>query len=197
MRNRGDRPDWGEVQAYFKKHQKPGANFTYHGPGGSIKIRPSLIRIKSDYPSPVLTGGNPMMHPNTCLPLSIRERARIQGFPDDFVFYGTRLDKEGKWEHNNHNMWMVKQTGKAMPIEFNTYVSKQIMAFIQKKRFKASGKRFLKPNPFIDAAKTWYCDKVGYSNQSLACKHCWLYDGCDLPRKDRGVVPMDVESLLL
>jgi site-specific DNA-cytosine methylase len=197
MRNRGDRPNWGEVQAYFSKHQKPGANFSYHGPDGSIKIRPSLIRIKSDYPSPVLTGGNPMMHYDICLPLSIRERARIQGFPDGFVFYGTRLDDEGKWEHNNHNMWMVKQTGKAMPIEFNAYVSKQIMAFIQKKRFKASGKRFLKPDPFISAAKTWFCEKIGYANQSAACKQCWQYDSCDLPRKDRGIVPLDIESMLL
>lgn len=196
MRNRGDRPDWGAVQKYFKKFQKPGANFTYHGPDGSIKIRPSLIRIKDDYPCPVLTGGNPMMHYKNCLPLSIRERARLQGFPDDFVFYGTRLKEDGTWEHNNHNMWMVKQTGKAMPIEFNNYVSKQIMAFIQKKRFKASKKRFLKPNPFIDAAKSWYCEHVGYANQSAACGNCWLYETCDLPRKDRGTLPLDVEGLL-
>ena len=202
MRSRGDRPSWGEVQDYFLKHQRPGANFTYHGPGGGTKVRPSLIRIKWDYPSPVLTGGNPMIHTNVGLPLSIRERARIQGFPDDFIFYGTRLDSEGKWEHNNHNMWMVKQTGKAMPIEFNRYVSQQIASHIRNKTrkkpkpFQASGKRFLKPNPFIDAAKTWYCANVGYADQSAACKNCWLYDSCDLPRKDTGPVPLDVMDLL-
>lgn len=194
MRNRGDRPDWKEVQEYFKKNQKPGQNFKYHGPDG-IKIRPSLIRMKYDHPAPVLTGGNPMMHPNICLPISVRERARIQGFPDDFVFYGTRLDERGRWEHNNHNMWMVKQTGKAMPIEFNLFVAKQIAAHIKGKKIKASNQRHLKPDPFINNAKTWYCKEVGYANQESACKACWMRDTCNLPRKVGGQVPMDFSDI--
>jgi hypothetical protein len=196
MRNRGDRPDWGEVQKFFKKHQKPGQNFKYHGEDG-MKVRPSLIRIKYDYPSPVLTGGNPMMHPTLCLPLSVRERARIQGFPDDFVFYGTKFDDDGRWEHNNHNMWMVKQTGKAMPIEFNRYVAEQIAAHVQERSFKSSGARFLKANPFIDQAKTWFCEEIGYDRQENACRACWLAPTCTLDRKaidDR--VPFDVMDLL-
>lgn len=196
MRKRGDRPDWGEVQKFFKKHQKPGQNFQYHGPNG-MKVRPSLIRIKYDYPSPVLTGGNPMMHPNLCLPLSVRERARIQGFPDDFVFYGTRFDDEGRWEHNNHNMWMVKQTGKAMPIEFNRYVAEQIAAHVQERTFKSSGARYLKHNLFIDQAKTWFCEEVGYEQQENACRACWLAPTCKLDRKMiSDQVPFDVMDLL-
>lgn len=196
MRNRGDRPSWGEVQEFFKVYQRPGANFQYFGPGDVKKVRPSLIRIKADYPSPVLTGGNPMMHYNICLPLSIRERARIQGFPDDFIFYGTKFDAKGKWEHNNHNMWMVKQTGKAMPIEFNAYIAKQIAAHIRGQKFKTSNKRFLRPDPYIDRAKQWYCSEVGYANQEAACKACWMKDTCTLPRKAIGTVPLDLESLL-
>lgn len=196
MRKRGDRPDWGEVQKYFKKNQKPGQNFVYHGPNGP-KVRPSLIRMKYDYPSPVLTGGNPMMHPNICLPLSIRERARIQGFPDDFVFYGTRLDDEKKFEHNNHNMWMVKQTGKAMPIEFNRYAAQHIAAHIQGKPSPATHLRFLKPDPHIDAAKQWFCDNVGYADQASACSSCWLYETCTLTAKGGGSrVPLDVEDFM-
>lgn len=196
MRKRGDRPDWKEVQTFFKKHQKPGANFQYHGPDG-MKVRPSLIRMKYDYPSPVLTGGNPMMHPTLCLPISIRERARIQGFPDDFVFYGTRFDDEGRWEHNNHNMWMVKQTGKAMPIEFNQYVAEQIAAHTQEKKFKSTGRRYLKPNPFISQAKTWFCDNIGYENQEGVCNACWQSASCTLTRKAIGEkVPLDIMDLL-
>lgn len=196
MRKRGDRPDWGEVQKYFTKHQKPGQNFVYHGPNGP-KVRPSLIRMKYDYPSPVLTGGNPMMHPNICLPISIRERARIQGFPDDFVFYGTRFEDGGKWSHNNHNMWMVKQTGKAMPIEFNAYVAKHIVAHIRGEQSPATHQRFLKPDPHISNAKEWFCDNVGYSDQESACSSCWLYATCALPCKVGGPrVPLDMEDLL-
>jgi len=195
MRKLGDRPTWGEVQKFFKKNQKPGQNFAYHSKNGGKKIRPSLIRIKYDYPSPVLTGGNPMMHPELCLPLSIRERARIQGFPDDFVFYGTRLNDKKQWVHVDYNMWMVKQTGKAMPVEFNRFVADQIARHILGKKQKASNKRFLKPDPFIDRAKTWYCDKVGYANQEAVCKACWLYDTCKLPRRVGGQVPMDFEEM--
>lgn len=195
MRSRGDRPNWGEVQRYFKKHQKPGANFQYHGPDDTMKIRPSLIRMKYDYPSPVLTGGNPMMHPEICLPLSIRERARLQGFPDDFVFYGTKLDPKGRWEHNNHNMWMVKQTGKAMPIEFNDYVARHILAHIQGNRSPATHNRYLKPDQWITQAKYWYCSNVGYSDQERACEACWHNEHCDLPGRSFQV-PIDVLDLI-
>lgn len=195
MRSRGDRPTWGEVQKYFKKFQKEGQNFMYHGPHG-MTTRPSLIRVRYDYPSPVLTGGNPMMHSTICLPLSIRERARIQGFPDDFVFYGTRLDDDGRWEHNNHNMYMVKQTGKAMPVEFNRYVAKHIAAHIQKKPMRVSNQRFLKPDMFINRAKRWYCEKVGYENQASACQACWMFKDCDLKRKVGERVPLDMDGIL-
>lgn len=195
MRSRGDRPSWLEVQRYFKKHQKPGQNFAYHGPDDTMKIRPSLIRMKYDYPCPVLTGGNPMMHPELCLPISIRERARLQGFPDDFVFYGTKFDKDGRWEHNNHNMWMVKQTGKAMPIEFNRYVAKHIAAHIKGKKSPATNQRFLKPDQWITQAKYWYCDNVGYSEQERACEACWHNEHCDIPGRSFQV-PLDVLSLI-
>lgn len=197
MRYRGDRPTWGEVQEYFKEHQKEGQNFTYFGPGGEgdKKVRPSLIRVKYDHPSPVLTGGNPMMHSKICLPLSIRERARIQGFPDDFVFYGTKFGEDGRWEHNNHNMWMVKQTGKAMPIEFNRFVSKQIASHIKGQKVKASNERFLKPDPHISAAKQWYCKDVGYENQDAACRACWMRAECSLPRNTTAQIPLDLREI--
>lgn len=199
MRYRDDRPNWGEVQEYFKKHQKPGANFVYHGPDEMMKVRPSLIRMKYDYPSPVLTGGNPMMHPEICLPLSVRERARIQGFPDDFVFYGTRFDDKGRWEHNNHNMWMVKQTGKAMPIEFNRYAAQHIAAHIRNEEMEVSNERFLKPNPMINNAKEDYCREVGYSNQPEVCRACWMVDDCHLPRRRGSItqVPLDLETMMI
>lgn len=195
MRYRGDKPNWGEVQEYFKKNQKGGQNFRYHGANG-FKVRPALIRMKYDYPSPTLTGGNPHMHPSVCLPLSVRERARIQGFPDDFIFYGTRLTEEGEWEHNNHNMIMVKQTGKAMPVEFNRFVAKQIATHIRGKKIRASNQRYLKSDFHISKAKTWFCEQVGYANQEKACKSCWLYDSCDLPRKTGEKVPLDLEGLM-
>ena len=186
MRYRDDRPTWGEVQEYFKEHQRPRQNFQYHSKEGGMTTRPSLIRMAYDWPSPVLTGGNPMMHPEICLPISIRERARIQGFPDSFVFYGAKLEEDGRWEHNSKNIHMVKQTGKAMPIEFNEYVAKQIKGHIEGTPINSSGERFLKHDPMIDKAKSDYCEAVGYANQEGACQSCWLRETCSLPRKSNA-----------
>lgn len=177
MRHRGDRPTWAEVQSHFKKHYKPKQNFQYHGKDGGMTVRPSLARMDYDWTSTVLTGGNPMMHPDICLPISIRERARIQGFPDDFEFFGTELVK-GKWEHNSKNSSMVKQTGKAMPIEFNEHVSRHIMGHIQGKPVNVSGQRFLKPDKMITQAKLDFCEASGYTDQDKACNNCWLKETC-------------------
>jgi len=182
----GHRPTWGEVQAWFKK-KSSGAGFRYHGPNG-FKVKPGMYKSRWDGHSYVLDGGSPTINPRTNLPFTIRERARIQGFPDDFVFYGTRLI-DGKWKHES-NIDMVKQTGKAMPIQFNRFFAKQVRAHIEGKKFKCSGQRYLTPNPHIDMAKQWFCEHVGYADQPEACLRCWLYDTCNLPRCDKQV-PID------
>jgi hypothetical protein len=118
-----------------------------------------------------------------CDPFTVRERARIMGFPDDFVFYGTTLDSEGRWDHDINRNSMVKQTGKAMPIQFSEYVSRQVAAHIQKKPFTSSGRRVIPPNKFVDEAKQWYCDNIGYANQKAACGQCWMAETCDIKRQ--------------
>mgnify|MGYP003132303009 CR=1 FL=1 len=178
MRYRGDRPTWKEVQKFFKENQKPRENFQYYGKDGDMKVRPSLPKMDYDWTSNVLTGGNPTMHPTICLPISIRERARIQGFPDNFEFFGTRLESDGSWEHSSKNISMVKQTGKAMPIEFNEHVSRHIMGHIERKPINVSGQRFLKPNDKITEAKLEFCTISGYANQEKACDTCWIKETC-------------------
>jgi len=85
----------------------------------------------------------------------------------------------------------VKQTGKAMPVQFNRYVARQVSAHVRWVRFRSSGRRILEPNPYVDAAKRWFCEEVGYANQEGACRACWMFGSCDLRRKVRGAVPFD------
>ena len=179
MRERDDRPTWTEVQEHFKNHQKPKENFQYYASDGTMKVRPSLARLDYEWTSLVLTGGNPMMHPELCLPISIRERARIQGFPDNFEFFGTEL-VDGKWEHGAKNNNMVKQTGKAMPIEFNEYVAKHIIGHMKNKPIRTSRKRYLNPDGMVSKAKYNFCKSSGYSNQAKACSNCWMGETCDV-----------------
>lgn len=170
---------WGEVQRYFA--DKPGG-FTLEYPTGDGRIvkRIGFLKGHWDGPSHVLTGGNAILHHLRNEPYTIRERARIQGFPDDFIFVGTILNDRGEWNHDT-NMHMVKQTGKAMPIQFCTYVSKQIAAHIADEPFECTDRRVLPANEYVTEAKRWYCSEgPGYSDQWKACESCWLAKGCEI-----------------
>ena len=74
---------------------------------------------------------------------TIRERARIQGFEDDFIFLP--LD-------DSKHVSQVKQTGKCMPIQFAEYFAKQAKEFLEEGILPEKGTRILKPNPHIEKA---------------------------------------------
>ena len=54
-----------------------------------------MRRLSMDEPSKAITGGTlrDFVHPTEDRPLTIRECARLQTFPDDFVFAGTQSEK--------------------------------------------------------------------------------------------------------
>ena len=102
------------------------------------------------------------------------------------MLYGAKLNPKGEWEHDGDGT-MVKQTGKAMPVQFAEYVSKQIAAFIKKEEFTSSGQRVIPPNEYVDAAKKWYCQEVGYTKQKEACGECWLAKHCSIRVEKYGM----------
>lgn len=180
----GHRPSWGELQKSNKDLMK---NLTYSTPDGVEKIRPGTRSPDWDGFCPVLSGGFNPLHPIRKLPLSIRERARIQGFGDDFVFHH---DDEGPdreiWEpYSSDGQRGIKQTGKAMPLQFCTYVAAQMKAHIEGKRFKASNQRLLKANPLVDRAKRDFCELSGYANPEAVKEACWLDEPVDYYRQKK------------
>jgi DNA (cytosine-5)-methyltransferase 1 len=177
----GRKNTWRDTVEYFKD-KKSGHTLQYTSKDGRPVTRIGFLKGHWDGPAHVLTGGNATLHNKRNEPYTIRERARIQGFPDDFIFYGTKFNRLGQWNHND-NLHMVKQTGKGMPVEFNRYVSVQIAAHIQNAPYETTNRRILLDNPEINSAKNWYCENIGYSNQEKACDSCWLKETCNLPRK--------------
>lgn len=147
-----------------------------------VKHKPGHARSRWDGHAYVLDGASIQVHPVRGLPYTIRERAKIQGFPDDFVFYGTRLNAAGEWNHERNND-VVKMTGKAMPVQFCRYVTTQIAAHVRGETFEASGARLVGSNDYVDRAKRWYCEEVGYADQELACSRCWLYASCTIRQR--------------
>lgn len=71
-------------------------------------------RLSWDAPSPTITGrpnrkASAVCHPDFIRPLSVRESARLQGFPDDWDFYGSMSSQ-------------YMQVGNAVPVPLGTAV---------------------------------------------------------------------------
>ena len=172
----GSRGTWKDFQTVMATRPE-GPPITYKAQDGTEKVRCGTAKVRWEGHGFVLDGGSVCTHPLRNLPLSIRERARIQGFPDSFIFYGLKPTTKGEWNHDKNND-LVKQTGKAMPWQFNEYVSRQIRAHIEGVKFECSNERMIEPNGLVTAAKEWYCREIGYSNQKAACGACSLRSYC-------------------
>jgi len=156
-------------------------NFQYYNKQGVQHFKPGYSKICLDNTCPVMTGGGSALdnhyREDTLNPLTMRERARIQGCPDDFIFYPLDYLRDFKTYSA-----VYKQIGKFMPVQFCTYVAELIAAHIAGKpvvetREKLFNQRVINPNPYIDEAKKWYCETHGYkpkARQKLICQTCWL-----------------------
>lgn len=184
----GNKVTWAQTAEYFR--QLPtGSTLKYVRKDGSVVARIGFLKGHWDGPAHVLTGGNATVHAIRCNPYTIRERARIQGFPDDFVFYGTVLNDRGEWTHDG-NQHMVRQTGKAMPVQFCRYASQQVMAHVKGEPWTSSRSRLLPNNEHVDDAKKWYCANVGYADQEKACSACWMAARCAIRTDLYGYPPL-------
>lgn len=78
-----------------------------------------LRRLRGDSPSKAITGAaqREMIHPTLDRPLTLRECARLQTFPDDFVFCGNLRDRQ-------------VLVGNAVPPLFAEHVGDQLLAAV-------------------------------------------------------------------
>lgn len=94
--------NWRNLPEDLKKEAMGGA---YHSGGGKVGF---YRRLSWDKPSPTITTSphqkaTDMCHPTELRPLSVLESAKIQTFPDDWIFYGSTTAK-------------YKQIGNAVPV---------------------------------------------------------------------------------
>jgi site-specific DNA-cytosine methylase len=147
------------------------ANLPYMSPDGSIRSKPGTRQNHPDS-SMVITGGMTIFHHTTGLPLTVRERANIQGFPRDFEFILTPCEH---WSGKG-----FRQVGKAMPVQFTTYCTELFHSYLTQDELDiplVTDKRFLAPNQHIDKIKLDYCELTSYSDEA-ACESCWLKSKC-------------------
>jgi site-specific DNA-cytosine methylase len=170
IKREGNKITYGELREFFRDYPL-GANFKYLNKKGESKTRPGYCKIRLNHCSPVMTGGGSALdnhyREDTGMPLTQRERARIQGCPDDFIFYP--LD----FIHDPRSYACVyKQIGKFMPVEFCTFVARQIMAHLLGKGFRTTGKRIVRRSPFVDEAKIGLCSMR--RRRKEWCEACWM-----------------------
>jgi DNA (cytosine-5)-methyltransferase 1 len=81
-----------------------------------------LRRLSAKEPSKAITGGalREFVHPSEDRPLTIRECARLQTFPDEFIFEGKVSEK-------------IQQIGNAVPPLLATVIARQLLVDLQEK----------------------------------------------------------------
>lgn len=164
-------------------------NFPYFNKKGEQKFKIGYSKINVEGPAMVLSGGGGTCYDNhfrsdTLYPFTIRERAKIQGCPDDFVFLPKGVTQTGKQYGS-----LIKQTGKFIPVEFCTFLTQQIKNFLEGTRGEGdyTQKRLINPNNYVDQNKYGFCQTVGYSNQGKVCEFCGSKKYCELVKqKENG-----------
>jgi DNA (cytosine-5)-methyltransferase 1 len=108
--------NWRSLPENLKREAMGGA---YNSGGGKVGF---YRRLAWDKPSPTVTTSphqkaTDMCHPEELRPLSVRECAKIQTFPDDWLFYGSVTSK-------------YRQIGNAVPVKFARAIGEHIKNLI-------------------------------------------------------------------
>lgn len=164
----------------FLKDLPLNKNIPYYNRKGEQKSRIGFHPINVEGHAGVLSGGGAAFdnhfRSDTLYPFTIRERAKIQGCPDDFVFFPKNVTQTNKQYGS-----LIKQTGKFMPVEFCTFITQQIKDFLEGNRNEEdyTQKRLINPNNDVDQNKYDFCQMVGYSAQEKVCQFCGSKKYCN------------------
>lgn len=109
-------PEGGNWKSLNADDQKKAMGNKYNMGGGKTGF---FRRLSFDKPSPTLVTSpimpaTDLIHPTELRALSIEEYSRIQGFPDDYKFFGSIMEQ-------------YKQIGNAVPIKLGEAIGKTIL----------------------------------------------------------------------
>ena len=108
-----------------------------------------LRRLRADEPSKAITGAalNEFLHPVEDRPLTVRECARIQTFPDDFVFAGSRRDR-------------AQQIGNAVPPRFAEVVAQGLLRDLRSFKDEVQSGKLLSFTPTLSSGMSPILERV-------------------------------------
>ena len=146
---------WRDIAKFVRENCRCGENLPYRAKDGTTKRRIGSNKLHWDKHSHTLAGiKGAKFHPIHGYPISIRERCRLQGYPDDFVIQGTKYMPDGTWSlRKNPNP--VRQLNNTIPLEFCEEFANQLCYFLKhgKNKYVWSQAIYgIKSNPIIDSA---------------------------------------------
>ncbi|MEM0021341.1 MAG: DNA cytosine methyltransferase [Fervidicoccaceae archaeon] len=97
--------------------QRGKAMIYYEGFGG--KPLPNLIRLDPDDIAPTVLGSSRFIHPYEDRFLTVREQARLMGYPDNHVFIGGRDEQ--------YNM-----VGESVPVTLSSAIANEVLNYLRK-----------------------------------------------------------------
>jgi DNA (cytosine-5)-methyltransferase 1 len=100
--------------------QKEALGGAYESTGGRVGFyrRLTFKKPSPTVPTSPIQKSTCLCHPTELRPLSVREYARIQQFPDEWIFSGTTSDK-------------YRQIGNAVPLGLGYVIGKTVMNHIE------------------------------------------------------------------
>lgn len=146
---------WKDIAKFVKENCKNGENLPYRAKDGTIKRRIGSNKLHWNKHSHTLAGiKGAKFHPIHGYPISIRERCRLQGYPDDFVIQGISYMPDGTWSlRKNSNP--VRQLNNTVPLEFCEEFANQLCYFLKHGKNKYDQSQAIhgiKPNAIIESA---------------------------------------------
>ena len=81
------------------------------------------------------------LHPEQHRPITHREAARIQSFPDDFIFFGSKTE-------------IAKQIGNAVPVKLAAAIAQKAVEILDGSLSSADREKSL------SVYKSWLCEKI-------------------------------------
>lgn len=178
---------WGQVRDVFERELKEGERWQYYNKEGLWKYKIGFAKAYKDKHTHVLSGSlGGGANPWTNLPFSLRERARIQGIPDDFIFHGLVMEEDGVHWNLSRNSNMVRQISKGMPVQWATWIAELTAKHYRGEEMPPVGEYNYQPD-IVSKAKQVICKTAGYGeDQQRACDVCWLRDRCSITDLRRG-----------
>ena len=105
----------------------PGHLWSYENNEGRFTKKPAHTRMFHERLARTPSGHETLRHPFTGWPLTVRERARIMGWPDDFKLWDGKIKLDRLKLLN-----IVKVTGRAVPSEFPRYLIPQLIRHVRR-----------------------------------------------------------------